>query len=70
MTTIPFYITKFTNFEGSYYFAQLKVEDGDFYKNRYFARKSALYAILKQQKGIKMHMISKINTPTTTLKQF
>ena len=31
--------------------------------------KSALYATLKQQEGIKLHIISKINISTTALNQ-
>ena len=68
MTSIPSFTTNFTNFVGSV-FAQSKLEHSDFNKNRYFSMKSALYATLKQQEGIKLHIISKINISTIALNQ-
>ena len=68
MTSISSFTAIFTNFVGSV-FAQLKLEHSNFYKNRYFSMKSALYATLKQQEGIKLHIISKINILTTALNQ-
>ena len=68
MTSISSFTAIFTNFVGSV-FAQLKLEHSNFYKNRYFSMKSALYATLKQQEGIKLHIISKINISTTALNQ-
>ena len=68
MTSISSFTAIFTNFVGSV-FAQLKLEHSNFYKNRYFSMKSALYATLKQQEGIKLHIISKMNISTTALNQ-
>ena len=47
MTSIPSSTTNFTNFVGSF-FAQLKLEHIQFYKNWYFSMKTALYATFKQ----------------------
>ena len=69
MTSISSFMAIFTNFVGSV-FVQLKLEHSNFYKNRYFSMKSALYATLKQQEGIKMHLKSKKNISTTTLNKF
>ena len=68
MTSISSFTAIFTNFVDSV-FVQLKLEHSNFYKNRYFSMKSALYATLKQQEGIKLHIISKINISTTALNQ-
>ena len=68
MTSISSFTAIFTNFVGSV-FAQLKLENNNFYKHQYFSMKSALYATLKQQEGIKLHIISKINISTTALNQ-
>ena len=59
----------FTNFVGPV-FAQLKLENSVFYKNRYFLGKSAFCATLKQQEGIKLHLKSKKNISATTLNKF
>ena len=69
MTSISSFTPIFANFVGSV-FAQLKLEYSNFYKNRYFSMKSALYASLKQLEGIKLHIISKINISTTALNHF
>ena len=69
MTSISSFTPIFANFVGSV-FAQLKLEYSNFYKNRYFSMKYALYASLKQLEGIKLHIISKINISTTALNHF
>ena len=69
MTSISSFTVIFTNFVGSV-FAQLKLEHSNFYKNRYFSMKSALYATLKQQEGIKLRIISNINILTIALSRF
>ena len=69
MTSISSFTAIFTNFVGSV-FAQLKLENSVFYKNRYFSTKSALYTSFKQQEGIKLHKILKMNISTTALNQF